>query len=467
MKRAVLFLITLLLLIPLPAAAAPADTAREALLVSGDGGYLDDWSVLALARSGGGVGFSALAAEYAESLAFRLYRNGGKLPIGGETEYARVVLALTAIGCSADRFAGFDLLAPLSDTDRLASRSLNGLVFSLLALDAGAYAPAGGVREAIVAEILARRGEAGGWSVFGTAASADPDMTAMALTALAPYRDDDPAVSAAVEGGLAVLRELQLVGGGFVSLGAETSESAAQVVLALAALGEDPSSFASGERSVLDALLSYETVGGFAHTVGGEANRLATLQASLALEACRRASAGEPGVFEMRDAVEISPAAFTESDAAAALSLPLTETVATESLLCDLLGRLLLSPDRASYADAEAHLGEAMAALDRAEARLARLAAACRALPRKITAEDRETVRTLRREIDALPAADRARLAEEEYLDAAESALAVIARTRTLTVVFGTLAAVGAAVLALRIAFRRRLAAAEEKEVEE
>ena len=158
MKKTLLFLIVLLLLLPFPASAAVLESARDALLVSGDGDYLDDWSIFALARSGGGEDFAKIAEEYAVSLAFRLYRNGGALSPASDTEYARVALSVTALGYRADAFAGFDLLSPLSDTDHLASRSLNGLIFSLLALDAGAYELAQGKREAIVSEILARRG---------------------------------------------------------------------------------------------------------------------------------------------------------------------------------------------------------------------------------------------------------------------------------------------------------------------
>lgn len=466
MKKTLLFLITLLLLLPLPASAASVSPARAALHVSDKADYLDDWSMLALARSGGEDGFSALAAEYAVLQVFRLYRNGGALPIGSETEYARVALTLTALGYRADSFGGFDLLAPLAETERLSARSLNGLIFSLLALDAGAYATADGTREAIVTELLCRRGEAGGWSVFGTDASADPDMTAMALTALSPYRASAE-VSSAIEDGLAVLRDLQTVSGGYVSLGVENSESAAQVILALATLGEDPKTFTSEGNSVLDALLAYQTGGGFAHTVGGEVNRLATVQASFALEAYRRASSGEPTVYQMTDVIAHPPVAFTDADAEAALALPLTETVAVEDRLSDLLGRLLLSPSRGEYRAAEAHLGAAVAALESAYARLDRLAAACRALPIKIGVKDRETVRALRQEISSLPSEDRARLAEQVYLDEAESALAVIDRTRILTVAISALAAVSASVLMIRMLLRRRRAAADETEGEE
>ena len=59
-----------------------------------------------------------------------------------------------------------------------------------------------------------------------------------------------------------------------------------------------------------------------------------------------------------------------------------------------------------------------------------------------------------------------AALAEVIYLDEAEAALAVIDRTRTLTVIFGALAVCGASLLILRVVLRRRAAAAEREDEE-
>ena len=79
-----------------------------------------------------------------------------------------------------------------------------------------------------------------------------------------------------------VILDAQLNDGGFGSWGTINSESCAQVIVALTALGIDPtadSRFVKNGLTVLDALASfYVTGGGFRHTAGGERNGMATEQ---------------------------------------------------------------------------------------------------------------------------------------------------------------------------------------------
>ena len=73
----------------------------------------------------------------------------------------------------------------------------------------------------------------GGWSFAG--GDAETDITAMALQALAKYRDRQD-VADAVERGLTVLSQQQEENGGFVAYDSESSESIAQVIVALTVL---------------------------------------------------------------------------------------------------------------------------------------------------------------------------------------------------------------------------------------
>ena len=66
----------------------------------------------------------------------------------------------------------------------------------------------------------------------------DVDMTAMALTSLAPYQEETD-IKAAVDAPLTYLSDAQQADGGFMSWGAANSESCAQVIVALTALGID------------------------------------------------------------------------------------------------------------------------------------------------------------------------------------------------------------------------------------
>ena len=263
-----------------------------------------EWLVIALARSGRDVPDS-----YYDSVVKAVQSAKGQLSDKKSTEYARTILALTAIGKDPTDVGGYDLLAGLADMDDVTYQGINGAIFALLALDSGKYdvpaAAEGGTqvtRDGLVAYILAQQLSDGGWALSGT--SADPDVTAMALQALAPYRTGDETVDAAVDKGVQLLSDMQLADGGYSSWGTLNSESCAQVLIALAALGIDPASdsrFVKNGLTVLDALLAYAVSGGFRHTVDGEADAIATEQALCALTAYARLLDGKTALYDMTD----------------------------------------------------------------------------------------------------------------------------------------------------------------------
>lgn len=263
-----------------------------------------EWLVIALARSGRDVPDS-----YYDSVVKAVQSAKGQLSEKKSTEYARTILALTAIGKDPADVGGYDLLAGLADMDDVTYQGINGAIFALLALDSGKYdvpaAAEGGTqvtRDGLVAYILAQQLSDGGWALSGT--SADPDVTAMALQALAPYRTGDETVDTAVDKGVQLLSDMQLADGGYSSWGTLNSESCAQVLIALATLGIDPvsdSRFVKNGLTVLDALLAYAVSGGFRHTVDGEADAIATEQALCALTAYARLLDGKTALYDMTD----------------------------------------------------------------------------------------------------------------------------------------------------------------------
>ena len=263
-----------------------------------------EWLVIALARSGRDVPDS-----YYDSVVKAVQSAKGQLSDKKSTEYARTILALTAIGKDPADVGGYDLLARLADMDDVTYQGINGAIFALLALDSGKYdvpaAAEGGTqvtRDGLVAYILAQQLSDGGWALSGT--SADPDVTAMALQALAPYRTGDETVDAAVDKGVQLLSDMQLSDGGYSSWGTLNSESCAQVLIALATLGIDPvsdSRFVKNGLTVLDALLAYAVSGGFRHTVDGEVDAIATEQALCALTAYARLLDGKTALYDMTD----------------------------------------------------------------------------------------------------------------------------------------------------------------------
>lgn len=266
-----------------------------------------EWRVIALARSG-----RTVPDSYYDSVVKAVQDAGGVLSEKKYTEYSRVILALTAIGKDPTDVGGYDLLARLADMDAVTYQGLNGAIFALIALDSGRYeipaAPEGvsqTSREALVACILEQQLADGGWALSGS--SADPDMTAMAVQALAAYRGEDDAVQAAVDKAVQTLSDMQLADGGYSSWGTANSESCAQVIIALTALGIDPatdSRFVKYGCSLLDALSAFYTDGGFRHVSGGSADGIATEQALCALTAYARLLNGETALYDMAEAAE-------------------------------------------------------------------------------------------------------------------------------------------------------------------
>lgn len=261
-----------------------------------------EWMVIGLARSGRTVpaGYYDNVVEYVKAKADANER----LHPAKVTDNARVILALTAIGKDVTNVGGHNLLKGLDSMDYVQAQDINGPIFTLIALDSHNYPTMGDVtREKLIQVILDAQLNDGGWNL--SAENADPDMTAMAIQALAPYYKTNETVKAAVDKALEALSALQRTDGGFGSWGTVNSESCAQVIVALTALGIDStadSRFVKNGHTVLDALAGfYVTGGGFRHTAGGERNDMATEQGYYALAAYYRFANGQTRLYDMSD----------------------------------------------------------------------------------------------------------------------------------------------------------------------
>ena len=261
-----------------------------------------EWMVIGLARSGRPVpaGYYDNVVEYVKAKADANER----LHPAKVTDNARVILALTAIGKDVTNVGGHNLLKGLDNMDYVQTQGINGPIFTLIALDSHNYPTMGDVtREKLIQVILDAQLPGGGWNLSGN--DADPDMTAMAIQSLAPYYKENEAVKAAVDKALDVLSELQLATGGFGSWDTENSESCAQVIVALTALGIDPakdSRFIKNGLTILDALASYYVDGGgFRHIASGDRDGMATEQGYYALAAYYRFINGQTRLYDMSD----------------------------------------------------------------------------------------------------------------------------------------------------------------------
>ena len=261
-----------------------------------------EWMVIGLARSG-----RTVPAGYYDNVVKYVKANADaneRLHPTKVTDNARVILALTAIGKDVTNVGGHNLLKGLDSMAYVQAQDINGPIFTLIALDSHNYPTMGDVtREKLIQVILDAQLNDGGWNL--SAENADPDMTAMAIQALAPYYKTNETVKAAVDKALEALSALQCSDGGFGSWDTVNSESCAQVIVALTALGIDPtadSRFVKNGHTVLDALAGfYVTGGGFRHTAGGERNDMATEQGYYALAAYYRFANTQTRLYDMSD----------------------------------------------------------------------------------------------------------------------------------------------------------------------
>lgn len=294
--------------------SSQAALASKAGLTAGTSG--GEWVALGLARSGSIS--DTLAEQYAQA-AYQYVKKKGSSTISDSksTENSRMILALTSIGKDPTNVAGYDLLEPLADLDYVKSQGINGPIFALIALDSHTYdipkAAAGKTqttRDALIDTILAAQLSDGGWNVNGN--GADPDMTAMAIQALAPYYNSNAKVKSAVDDALKRLSKMQEVNGGYTSWGTANAESVAQVIVALTSLGIDPASdgrFIKNGYSTLDALATfYNDKGGFKHSQSDmtASNGLATEQAYYALASWYRLKNGKTSLYDMSDVTTLS-----------------------------------------------------------------------------------------------------------------------------------------------------------------
>ena len=265
-----------------------------------------EWAAIALLRGGFPLPESYINLYLSEVDEY-VKACGGVLHSRKYTEYSRVVLALSAVEANPANVAGYDLTFPLGDYDKTVAQGVNGAVWALLALDAGGWAiPANpgaerqATRQMYVGAILDAQLADGSWSMSGKAPG-DPDVTAMALSALVKYRAQGEVVEA-LERGVRCLSLMQDGSGGFFSYGNANSGSCAQVVIALCELGieqGDPR-FVKNGKTALDALMSYSREGGgFAQIEGGAVDSMASEQALCALAAYLRFCDGQSSFYRM------------------------------------------------------------------------------------------------------------------------------------------------------------------------
>ena len=251
-----------------------------------------EWSIIAQLRSGNVTFNDEYITNYISKITQYVNENehDGILNDRASTDNSRLILALSASGRNASDFNGVNLVSPLTDINFVSSQGVNADAYALIALDCKNYLPEADIREKLIDDMLKNEIETGGWNL-DPKRGADVDVTAMVITALAPYYNRDD-VKKSVDKALDTLSGLQLDNGGFKSWGTENCESCATVIIALSALGIDSKTdprFVKTDGNVYEAMMSFETGdGAFKHVKDKRANLMASEQASLALCAYER-----------------------------------------------------------------------------------------------------------------------------------------------------------------------------------
>ena len=347
-------------------------------LLSGDeltyaGSSATDWLPIGLSRCGVEDDYDAYLAAL-QSYVEQKYREPDKLDRVKATEWHRISLAVLACGGDPTHFgkdeSGNDInliadgVYDRGKTVDIGAQGLNGWLWGLITLDSMKYnIPAGSsyTRTEMIKRILSFQLPDDGFSLrFAQGSTADPDITAMAIQALAPYyRNSTFNVKDPVDKALGCLSELQLDTGDFRSWGTRNSESVSQIIVSLCSIGVDPQNdtrFIKNGINLLDALFYYQQEdGGFAHSyesdpgnpsaIPGESNSIATDQALLALVAVWRQAQGMSILYDFRPG-SVSAKILTpeESEVSFAGSYEFTQ---------ELQGRVDALPKALSTEDAE------------------------------------------------------------------------------------------------------------------
>ena len=290
-----------------------------------------EWTVLSLARGGyfnkDNVYFTDYYNRIVETVnttAASVNKNGALHSIKS-TENSRLIMALSSIGKDATAVGDWNLIAPFNDFNWIKKQGINGPIFALIALDTNDYETEDTtIRQQCIDFILDAQLQDGGWALSGS--TADPDITAMALQALAPYKSQSNVATAAEEA-ISTLSTIQNSNGGYASWGTVNSESCAQVIVALTTWGINPdtdSRFVKSGKSVVDALLAHylEDESAFEHVIDSGANGMATDQACYALVAYNRFMNGKTALYDMSDVAFGDKAEVVSGKPKATLGLP-------------------------------------------------------------------------------------------------------------------------------------------------
>ncbi|MDR3344277.1 MAG: terpene cyclase/mutase family protein [Oscillospiraceae bacterium] len=289
---------------------ALAELLAQSVTIPADG-TIDsetDWLIIALAPDGINNPLTMdVQSDYQGYIEKCINAAGDKITLN---DTVRWLLALRAVHGSAEQTIAVKiLLDSLEKWDFAAEVNTWGIAYALIVLDA--YEIDNDELRGTLRGILAAAQHAdGGYNYLlkidpanEYSKDSDPDSTAAVLTALAPYKSNAE-IAPVVQRGLAYLKSVQLQSGGYGMFG-ESADSAAQVIIALCALGIDPlgaDAKNESDKTPVDSMQSFRLADHSVKGYDGKANAMSGYQVLLALKAMERYddprySADQSGVF--------------------------------------------------------------------------------------------------------------------------------------------------------------------------
>jgi hypothetical protein len=262
------------------------------------------------------------------------------------TELEKLIIGLTASGYNPYSFEKKDLAAELYNRN-IEEFIVNDSIFALIAYN---YANISGsykiTTDILVQNLMSKKlsytvefVEKTGWALSGKAV--DPDITAMAISALAPYYKTNKDVKEAVDKAVLTLSAMQNESGYILNNNGTavevTSETISSLILALTSIGINPegSQFTNEKGDLVSALLSFKAADGqFKHTLDGAVDKIATEQALRALIAIRDFKKGAYNFYSSSiDSSKLPEFVLTEKELLELGVLPQTGTVVDFSIL--------------------------------------------------------------------------------------------------------------------------------------
>lgn len=211
------------------------------------------------------------------------------------TTIERVILTLTALGLDATDFCGQDLTAWLYENQNWNNYVSSDLIWGLIALDSGKYTAADGYREALIQHLTEYQKQDTGAFFYSHGYNADDvDMTAMAMIALAPYKDSNATAKKMYDAGWKYIESNRDDQGNYGGKSYDPCCTNAYVVIAKCAAGQ------TGMEDTVSWMLK-NCLGEKGFNLNGEYNGMSTYQGMMSMAAYQRAKASKADLFDMSD----------------------------------------------------------------------------------------------------------------------------------------------------------------------